>query len=560
MSLDFAVQIEELLNDIYFGRFNEFDKKTKALLKTNLSLEQALHIKAIEGIIVSFKGQHKKALKIGQEVLKESEAYDNIYLKLDAYITTTSALFNEARLNEGKEDIEKALQLVQDESKLDPQKIAFRKALLLMNRTFINFDLGDAKQAFESITKSFEYAKKSGNKCIESFVMSYLGMSYLFIGNLEMAIKYVNEALESAYALGSKIVMMNNHYPHGIILLAIKQYNEAIKSYKTGIKLALETGATALLKGFYNTLGITYMKLLQFDKALENFELAIEKTTRGKYMVLGNINGIYLALNKIEKAEETLLLAREDSIKAGEIRVRPGITYNLILTSLLLGKPEKAKEYLQELEELISQSDIKGSKFYLFFARVLILKESTRIKDWLQAIDILEELLEDKELETESQIDALYHLVELQLKELQVSADEEILKGVKTNIEKLQKSAEEMYQPSLLANIYRLKSQLALIELDAKSAINLLVTAKTIATEKKLELIAAEIEKDHNKLLEQQNMWNELKDQNAPLKATLKQVSINDSAKRIANETVLEVHDKTTGEVVEYRKLFALKI
>jgi len=64
VSSNFDKQIEELLNDIFYGCFKEFDEKKKMLLDTDISQEYVLHMKAIEGIIFNLKGQHKKALKI----------------------------------------------------------------------------------------------------------------------------------------------------------------------------------------------------------------------------------------------------------------------------------------------------------------------------------------------------------------------------------------------------------------------------------------------------------------------------------------------------------------
>ncbi|NHJ05596.1 MAG: hypothetical protein EAX90_12290 [Candidatus Heimdallarchaeota archaeon] len=43
-------------------------------------------------------------------------------------------------------------------------------------------------------------------------------------------------------------------------------------------------------------------------------------------------------------------------------------------------------------------------------------------------------------------------------------------------------------------------------------------------------------------------------------KETLKEGQINNSVKRSTNETELEVYDKKSREVIEYRKLFVLKI
>ena len=111
-----------------------------------------------------------------------------------------------------------------------------------------------------------------------------------------------------------------------------------------------------------------------------------------------------------------------------------------------------------------------------------------------------------------------------------------------------------------LALIYRLRSQLALLELDIKKASNLLVTAYTLVEDKGLTLLMQNIESDQEKLEKQTKMWNQFKEKNAPLSETLEQIPIAETTKEITRETLVEIRDKESGEIIEYRKLFALKI
>ncbi|MCK5047075.1 MAG: hypothetical protein KAS22_10885, partial [Candidatus Heimdallarchaeota archaeon] len=296
------------------------------------------------------------------------------------------------------------------------------------------------------------------------------------------------------------------------------------------------------------------------DKALEYNNLALEVAPTGKFVLLINTGIIYLTKNEIEKAHEYFQNGLANSKKTGEIRVRPNLLYHLVLSSLLLRDIKQAKKYLQELKELSIEAGFDQITRTYQLAKVLILKESTRIQDWFKAIEILEKLIEEGKLSKDSQIDALFHLVEIRLKELQATADQDILVEVKKQIEIIQKHAEERQQYTMIVNLYRLKSQLALVELDAEKAVELLVTAKTLAKEKNLQFIVTNIQEEQAKLEQQQNMWNRMKEQKAPLKDALKEVHLDSSAKKLANETILEVRDERTGDVIEYRKLFSLKI
>ena len=55
-------------------------------------------------------------------------------------------------------------------------------------------------------------------------------------------------------------------------------------------------------------------------------------------------------------------------------------------------------------------------------------------------------------------------------------------------------------------------------------------------------------------------MWIKFKEENAPISMTLKEIPIAKSVKELAQETLVEVRDEESDEIIEYRKLFALKI
>ncbi|MCK5184879.1 MAG: hypothetical protein KAQ95_11280 [Candidatus Heimdallarchaeota archaeon] len=131
---------------------------------------------------------------------------------------------------------------------------------------------------------------------------------------------------------------------------------------------------------------------------------------------------------------------------------------------------------------------------------------------------------------------------------------------VSKQIDEVFQKAEEKQQHNMIVNLYRLKAQLALVELDVKKAVDMLVTARTIAKEKDLELLVQEITREQKKLEEQISMWTKFQEQNLPLVDTLKQVSLENTVKEIAKDAIVEVRDEETGKTIEYRKLFALKI
>ena len=561
LSSELEKQIEKIELLIYEGKLKEALKKTKDLLKKDdLTKEVELQIMVLQSEILYYFARYPDSLKLSEKVLKESEAIDNDLLIADAYLQQALSLYHTDKFKESLEATEKGLELIQDELKYDIKHIAKSKIFLLANQGTLALEFGDFPKGVEIFRTTYDYEEKSEIDYLIAFSKCFYGYGYIFTGDLEKVEEIVDSALEIANSIGNYLFLIHIYFIYATAKQVIRKYDIALEYHKKGIKLSLETGTKVLLPLFYAHIASIYSSQFKLDKALEYNKLALDVMWTGKYILFVNTGSIHLMKNEIEEAHEYFLKALKDSKKVGEIRVRPGILYHLVLVSISMKNSSQAEKHLKELAELSSASGFEQITQQYQLAKILILKESTRIQDWFKAIEILEKFLADEKLTKDSQIDVLFHLVEIRLKELQITADQEVLAEVKKQIEKIQTHAEDRKQFSLLANIYRLKSQLALVELNAEKAVELLITAKTLAEEKNLQLIVTNIQKEQAKLEQQQNMWNQLKEQKAPLKEALKEVHLDNSAKQLASETILEVRDERTGDVIEYRKLFSLKI
>jgi tetratricopeptide (TPR) repeat protein len=561
LPFDVEKEIEEVKSLIIKAKLKEALAKTKDLLKKdNLTKEVELRIIVIQSEILSYNAEFPKALKLAEKVLKESEKIDNDVLKADACMVKTIILYNIGKFKECYEFSKKGLEYLADDKRFDYKQIAKTKVLLLLNLATLEFEFGNypiGKKIFDDV---HEFALKTKIDQIIGFALCIKGQATTFVGDKVQAEKLVDEGMAIQKPLGENLFFIYSCFTYATVKQLIGKYDVALEYHQKGIDLSLETGAKLLLYGFYTHAALIYSRQYKLDKALKYNEKALELTQTSKAVTYVNTGAIYLLKNEIEKAYENFMLGLEESKKTGHFRMIPGLLYQLVLSSLLLNKIDLAKKYLQELKDLRKESDFKQIPLYSQLGEVLILKESTKIQDWFKAVEILEELLASEDLRRSSQIDVLYHLVEIRLRELQVTADQEVLIKVKSYIEKIQTYAEDRKQFSLLANIYRLKSQLALVELNAEKAVDFLITAKTLAEERNLQSIAVSIQEEQAKLEKQQAMWSSLKEQKAPLQETLKEVHLNNSVKQLAKETVLEVQDERTGDVIEYRKLFALKI
>jgi hypothetical protein len=221
-----------------------------------------------------------------------------------------------------------------------------------------------------------------------------------------------------------------------------------------------------------------------------------------------------------------------------------------------------AKKYLARLEDIDKKIESEFVKIRTLYSSILVLKASTKMQDWIKAMKLIDELLAMKTpyLNIWFRYTVMFLLIELRFKELQLTADPIVLKEVKNDLSNLHKEAEEKQILSIIINTYRLQSQLALVELNAEKAITLLTKAFNLANEKNFKILVTQISKEQEELNNQVDMWEKLRRENAPLIETLKQVPLEENIKQITKETSIEIRDEKSGEIIEYRKLFALKI
>jgi hypothetical protein len=263
---------------------------------------------------------------------------------------------------------------------------------------------------------------------------------------------------------------------------------------------------------------------------------------------------------ELDNAQEYFLKSKEICESIKQYNLLPFVLYNLILVNLELKKLKNAQKLLNQLKQISTETGYKSINQIYQLASIIVLKESGDISELGNAVKLIDEFLAEKDIPLDWRLEALYSLLEIRIKELQLSPNIETLREVQKRLHHLEVVAEEEPLLWLLANIYRLQSRLALIQLDPQRAIELLNKAQNIAEEIKVVLLKKKIEEDREKINQQLDMWNKLQEQKAPINETIKLISLESTAKNIKKDTVIEERDKESGKVIEYRKLFTLKL
>ncbi|MHA1125408.1 MAG: tetratricopeptide repeat protein [Candidatus Heimdallarchaeota archaeon] len=561
MSSTTKKQLQEVEQLIIHGEFQEaLSVIEEGLKKKGISKEAELSFLILKSEVAYYLGNLQEALQLAELVLKASKGLANVFPQLDALILIAISSWWVGKLSEGLETAEKGLEIISSATNLPAKAFAKRKAQLLLHKAVIITDLGDFEKGLELAKEALSFAEESGYKNVISPTLLMLGGIYRFLGETKKGEEHSERALDIATKIGNKFYIAYS-YLFGLISVKVRrrEYEQALDLYNKAFDLLEEIGSTLLL-AYKNDMGLVYRSMFQLDKALECFQETLKYSELGKPLAYANIGYTYFLKYELEKAQEYYLKSMKIYEEMNDRRILPFNLYNLVLLSLELKNLTQAQKYLERLRQISNETGFERIGRVYRYVSILVLKASGDISDLVEATKLLSSFLAEEDLHSFWRLKALYSLLEIRIKELQLSTTDATLTEVKKQAIRLEVEAEEQQLRWLLGNVYRLQSQIALVELDAKKAIELLDKAQVIAEEIKNELLKKEIKEDQEKIEQQLNMLQKLQEQKAPLSETVKLVSLENSLKSIKQETVLEERDKETGEIIEYRKLFSLKL
>ena len=540
-------EIEQL---IIHGDFKEAQNSLTKLEKSKgISKEDKLTCWVLQAEIFNHIGDHQKALDQIKLILKEANEQEFPLIYLDAFLQQSTVFFRIGNLDECIVLNEKCEQLL--------------PSLHLLNMSTIPYIRGEYDEAMEYFQQAHLSAQESKNNQLLCYVLIFIGIIYQFTNNFEEAEEYYNQGLTLAEEIGNKQEIARVYHFLGTLYMDKYDYTQSLEFFEKSILFAEDSGSKRDLKWIYGDFGIFYQNIFELDKALELFLKAqnLRKEDAFSQVDLNSIGYTYHLKNDFNQAikyyKKSLKICEEIGDKRREL---PLLLFNLITSSIDNNELQQAQKYLDYFHKIFIEVNEKHVTNFYKLASALMLKTDTRIRKWIEAEQLLEQILEEEELAPLLRLIALLNLAELLLRELQHSGNKEILQEIEKTFTKLYAIAEKEHFYNLLINTLRLQSQLALVELNPQKALQLLSQALIISKDKELEIFTEVLTLEQQKLNDQISKWEGFQEQKAPISETLKHVKLENGIKRISKETVLEVKDEETGKVIEYRKLFVLKI
>ncbi len=403
-----------------------------------------------------------------------------------------------------------------------------------------NFYLGN----YAEIINIGEIAYKEGIKqnqpliAIDALFISFYG--YYMLNRVWEARSYAElceELLESAtHQPSSEIEKSKMHFClidgcikelYGKLDVAIENYRNAFKIsenydslyYARSLCLA-ELGRALMVKGEYDLAVNSHKKALEYLKG--NSKL-MRMQEAANYHDIAYINLLQGDLEESRILNEKSL---DIILKSSETPMAyVGYNYTLLIgIHLEQNSIDKAKGYLQKFQHYNDNLPLPANENMYKYSKALILRKSTRIQDWTEAMNILNDLINKNALI----LFAIPYLCDLYLRELQITNDPKILEECQPLIEKLLNITQN-------SNVYfnawarLLQGKIALLQMNLGDARRYLTQAQDTAEKYGLQLLAQEISVEHDKLLEQLGEWEKFKNRNTPYTERINKASLEET-------------------------------
>ena len=483
-----------------------------------LNLQQKSYFQFLKGLILFYLNQGEELINLGETMYKEGQTHNNNLQSLDGLFFIITGLAIAGKFEEAFKLFEKAELALKHISNVSKEIITQRKVRLSVAKAFVGLHGGKV----DLVEKSLEWILDSQEKFDKSFEIVWANLimaSYLM--RVKSRFDLCREHIKKALSLAKEIKF--NHFWIAPCQLYFGGYYISIGEMDKSLK--------------YNIKGLEL-----FKKIKSSFNIAI---------LLNNIGNLYGEMGEYELAvehlEESINLLEQ--IPQGFLSIE-GIIESLITLAVEHEDTERAQKYFHRLENIYKQKKNERIEFGYKFAKALILKTSSRIRDKAEAEELFKELIETETIFFDVIIKAHIHLCDILLTEYRIDNDSEILTELNYYIAKLLTIAEKQHSYFVFCETFILQAKLALLNFDIKSARLFLTQAQKIAESYSMKRLAMKISFEHDELLKQLNLWEKLKESGAPLTERWKLAGLNEQMQKMVKRQSIEIQEQSDEEPI----------
>ncbi len=474
-----------------------------------LNLPQKSHFQFLKGLILFYLNKGEDLINLGETIYKEGQKCNDKLQSFDGLWFIITGLAIAGKFEEAFKLFEKAELALKHISNVSKEIIIQRKARLSVAKAFVGLRGGKV----DLVEKSLDWIIDSQEEFDKSFeiVWANLIMASYFI-RVKSKFDLCREHIKKAFSLAKEIKF--NHYWIALCQLYFGVYYGSIGEMDTSLKYNIKS-------------------LELFRKIKSTFNIAILLNNMGE--IYGEMGEYELAVNHFEEGISLLEHFPQSFISI------EGTIESLITVAVEYGDNERAQKYFHRLEDIYNQKRGDGIEFGYKLTKALILKTSSRIRDKAKAEELFKEIVETKTISFDLIIKAHIHLCDILLTEYRIENSVEVLNELNYYISKLLDIAEKQHSYLVFCETFILQAKIALLNFDVKSARLFLTNAQKVAESYSMKRLAMKISYEHDKLLRQNKMWENLKVSEVSLSERLELTGLSEQMENLVKRRMIEV-------------------
>lgn len=480
-----------------------------------VNLQQKGYYQFLKGLTLLYQGKYEETITFGEQMFKENQKFNQNLHSVDGLLFILFGLIEFEKFEEALEVIEQSEDLLKFISHISQKDLLPRKARINIIKGYINFRKGNLELAENCYEWTLGLKKELGNSF--EIVLAYLNMAafcYNVKSEIDIAIEYINKAKSIAKEIKFNLFWIANcHMLYGVIYANTGEFELSLEHYMKNLAILKQLKNKWYLSGILNNIGYT-------NGIIGNYDLAL------KYL------------------EESLILWERNPTHL------VNILSNLISMALVKGDIELAQQYYNQLENLCNEKKDRYIVAMYQYSKALMLKRSSRIRDKAKVEELLKQVIETENFSFAIIINALVHLCDLLLSEFRLNNNIEVLDEVNHYIAQLLTIAEKSHSYLYFCETFILQAKLALINLDMKAARRFLTQAQKIAEKYGIRRLAIKISNEHDELLRQLKMWENLKESETSFPERMKLARLNEQMEHMIRKRRIEVPELSDEEPV----------
>jgi len=532
--------VEKLRNDAKLTEAIDLIEK----IETNPTLkdEDRLLCLNLKGELFYYLQKHKLGVELGKKAHELSHKLNNDEGIIDSLFNMSNIII-QGQVEEGFKILDQIENLLKTAKTVSPEKNNYWNCQLNLGKGWgftLQFDFDNA---LEYGKKAFEFAELTGAKTPLGF--SFVLLANIFHGknDIDKSLRYFNQSLaiwEEAKDL-HHISVCNSMMGQNLILMG--EYDQALKHFERSSAIT-ETNEFWKIADYTN-MGRIYTQKGELNRGLDYLRKALALVEKIPNKLGHSMNLIAIGRNLILQGDfNESINYLEQGLEVAEQLGNPIHTNEIIFLLLTIylekGDGKKAHFYLNRLKQNVEQNKDVFTNPYFILGKALTLKTSKITSDIGEAEKILVEFIKEDHINFLDDVFALTLLCEILLGELQLTNNTESFDEIIPLIDKLQAIAEKQHSYKLLAETYLLKAKFALIQNKTDEAQKLLSEAQRTADWHGLNYLAHKISSEHDKLLEQSEVWEKLNKTNAPMSERIKLASFDGVMGRLKDKRAVE--------------------